>query len=129
MPITYHYEEGNIEKESTNRLTNISHEESIYDFYLVHPELSEVWELGDKLEISSNTMHNKAGRAIKRVMMMLIAEKMTKNADNLLDYAKRLNRKILTNSTDPIRYDLALEFAYNTIIKGFRIWKQQMLKG
>ena len=129
MPVSYHYEEGHIEKVGTNRLTDINHEDSLYDFYLLHSELKEVWELGEIMEGSPTLAHQKAGRSIKRVMAMLINEKMTKNADNLLNYAKKLNRKILTNSSDPIRRDLAIEFAFNTIKKGFSVWKEQILKG
>ena len=129
MAVSYNYEEGHIEKQGTNRLTDISHEDSVYDFYLLHTDLNEVWELGETMESSSSSAHKSAGRAIKRVMMMLVREKMTRNAGNLLDYAKSLNRKIVVNSVDPIRKELAIEFAFNTIKKGFTIWKEQMLRG
>ena len=129
MAVSYNYEEGHIEKEGTNRLTDIAHEDSVYDFYLLHSDLNEVWELGETMENSSSPAHKRAGRAIKRVMMMLVREKMTRNAGNLLDYAKSLNRKIMVNSVDPIRKELAVEFAFNTIKKGFAIWEEQMISG
>ena len=123
MALTYTYESGNIEKESTNRLTNINHDESLYDFYMLHPELSEVWELGEHLEESKEIKHQEAGRAIKRAMKMNVEGGDKMITAHLLKYAKKMNRKILSNSGNDVKKAFAIEFVYSQIVKGFNICK------
>ena len=124
MALRYKYEEGNIERVSTNRLLDINHEDTPDDFYLVHPEYSNVKELGDTLISSRVSKHQIAGVAIKRLLMMLVNDGVMENVPHLLKYAKKLNKRLIQNSKDSVKKDLSLEFAYIQIRKGFDLWKE-----
>ena len=79
MSLNYKFEAGDIEKVSTNRLLDIDHNESLSDFYILHSEYSEIWDLGEAMEHSKNFFHQRAGKAIKRLMAMLVTDKKTEN--------------------------------------------------
>ena len=128
MAIEYVYESGNIDKTGTNRLTDIVHSDSLHDFYLVHPEFKEVWDLGEMLESSRSIKHNEAGRSIKRLLVMLYRDNITGNLANLLDYTKKFNKRIINNSSNEVKKELAMDFVYSQILKGYKIWKGTWLE-
>ena len=128
MALTYTYESGDIEKVSTNRLTDIMRDESLYDFYILHPELSEVWELGETLEKTEEAKYVRAGVAVKRVMKMHIESGDKMITAHLLKYAKKMNHKIASNSSNDIKRAFAIDFVYMQIVKGFGIWKNSIIK-
>ena len=125
MGIEYTFEEGKIERESTNRLLNIEHTDTLSDFYTLHPEYSDFKELGEELERSENRLHHRAGRAVKRLISMMVTEGQTKHLPILMKYAKSLNRRLLCNKSDDTKYAFALDFVYTQVEKGFKAFEEK----
>ncbi len=124
----YRFESGDIDKVSTNRLVDIQHEATLQEYYTLHPELCDIWELGSQLEASQSVEHKKCGRALHRIGYMLSSEGSTKTLAHIIKYSKSLNMRLMLNKNNPINYQFALEFVYNTVNKGLNVWKDSIRK-
>ena len=124
----YRFESGDIDKVSTNRLVDIQHETTMQEYYTLHPELRDIWDLGSQLEASKSVEHIKCGRALHRIGYMLSSEGSTNTLVHIIKYSKSLNTRLMLNKDNPINYQFALEFVYNTVNKGLNIWKDSIRK-